>query len=311
MCLPRGNQACHVNFPYRKWVSSSFVANSIVIVVLQAVYWTLDISSATVHRWCNAETADAWEVQQFVILKYKLASLTSLACVLVFANLQCLGAISGSALLLAVTAAPARGTLGANDLLNGTGIAQAVAVEFFLTMLLVFVVFAAIDERNKAKNMAPLTIGLAVTCAHLFGVSLLLLSLFRYSGWSNVVALIDRNILFIFGNNLCAARVIVDYSLLEGIYSAEAELATTTAKALSVGKYLCQNLKVCYHPAHALAYPRMSTKCFQRSVMDSQQPLVPVLPLLWNCRSLILACPSIRQGHLVQLLWLTIGVITG
>ena len=86
-------------------------------------------------------------------------------------SIQCAGAISGSALLLAITPAYARGTLGANELMNGTDIVQGVVVEFIMTTLLIFVICAATDERNKAKSIAPLAIGLTVTTAHLFGVS--------------------------------------------------------------------------------------------------------------------------------------------
>ena len=82
-------------------------------------------------------------------------------------NVQCLGAVLGSAILYGATPEAHRATLGANGL--GEVPAWAgVLLELLLTMLLVLVVFAtAVDQsRGVAAGLAPLLIGLTVTGAH-------------------------------------------------------------------------------------------------------------------------------------------------
>jgi aquaporin-4 len=51
-------------------------------------------------------------------------------------------------------------------------VGRAFGVEFMITFVLVFTVFASCDgKRNDLKGSAPLTIGLSVTMCHLFAVS--------------------------------------------------------------------------------------------------------------------------------------------
>ena len=65
--------------------------------------------------------------------------------------------------------------LGNTGLGDGVGVGEGVAIEFFITFVLVMVVFgAAADEHNQinVKGSAPLAIGLSITACHLFAVNI-------------------------------------------------------------------------------------------------------------------------------------------
>jgi len=82
---------------------------------------------------------------------------------------QCIGALIGAALLLAIQpenddTIPGITTFGVN-----VGPGKAFLVEFVITFVLLLTVYAAAaDEGNEVKGSAPLAIGLAITIAHLF-----------------------------------------------------------------------------------------------------------------------------------------------
>jgi len=83
---------------------------------------------------------------------------------------QCIGALIGAALLLAIqpqstTRIP--GITSFNPQLTSPG--QAFLVEFVITFVLLLTVYAAAaDDGNEVKGSAPLAIGLAIGIAHLF-----------------------------------------------------------------------------------------------------------------------------------------------
>lgn len=82
---------------------------------------------------------------------------------------QVLGGLIGGYILKFLVNGPA-GATG----LNGIDAGQGFAIEFFITFLLVLVVFgAAADENNtpNVKGSAPLAIGLSITTCHMFAVS--------------------------------------------------------------------------------------------------------------------------------------------
>jgi len=88
---------------------------------------------------------------------------------------QCLGGLVGAGLLKALLgdlvekAGGAVGTTGFDKI----GAGQAFGIEFFITFVLVLVVFAAAaDENNEVKGSAPLAIGLSITTCHLFAIPL-------------------------------------------------------------------------------------------------------------------------------------------
>jgi len=98
---------------------------------------------------------------------------------LLYIVVQTVGAIVGAALLLVLTGqlksdSPSIGAVG----LNADGPVSAGAgfgIEFFITFVLVLVVYAAAADENNAgsvKGSAPLAIGFAISIGHLFAVPL-------------------------------------------------------------------------------------------------------------------------------------------
>lgn len=87
---------------------------------------------------------------------------------LLYIGAQCLGAIIGAALTYA-------STKDVSEACNGVpptmGAGEAFLREFVLTFLLVFVVFGTIDPKRDRRSPGPLSIGLAVTVAHLASVT--------------------------------------------------------------------------------------------------------------------------------------------
>lgn len=95
----------------------------------------------------------------------------SLAKAVFYIAAQSCGAILGALILKTVTPSQRWGSLGntlINKEMNNGG---AFGVEFMVTFVLVFTVFACLDDkRNDLKGSAPLTIGLSVTMCHLFAI---------------------------------------------------------------------------------------------------------------------------------------------
>ena len=101
---------------------------------------------------------------------------------LLYVVAQSAGAVVGAALLQALVPPTVRGRAGAaGETLGNTVLAaqlspaQGVGVEFFITLVLVLVVFAAAADENNAgsvKGSAPLAIGLSITTCHLFAIPL-------------------------------------------------------------------------------------------------------------------------------------------
>lgn len=86
---------------------------------------------------------------------------------------QCLGAVAGAGILKGLTPKEVQGALGATTVNPALNDFQAVGVEFLITFVLLFTVFAAIDsDRDDHTGSVALTIGLSVTVCHLFAVSI-------------------------------------------------------------------------------------------------------------------------------------------
>uniref|UniRef100_T1IHJ4 Aquaporin n=1 Tax=Strigamia maritima TaxID=126957 RepID=T1IHJ4_STRMM len=91
---------------------------------------------------------------------------------LLYIIVQSLGAIAGAGILKGLTPSGLHEAgLGAPGLNKNVEIAQGLGIEFFVTFILVSVVFAACDpNRTDVKGVAPFAIGLAVTTCHLLAV---------------------------------------------------------------------------------------------------------------------------------------------
>lgn len=85
---------------------------------------------------------------------------------------QCIGAIGGSATVMALIPNPKNLAWGNTGLGPGVEPLQGFGIEFFLGFILVFVVFGVCDP-NKADSKAPASviIGLTITLGHLFALS--------------------------------------------------------------------------------------------------------------------------------------------
>eukprot|EP00879_Flechtneria_rotunda_P028764 GHRR01030984.1.p1 GENE.GHRR01030984.1~~GHRR01030984.1.p1 ORF type:complete len:309 (+),score=86.99 GHRR01030984.1:184-1110(+) len=105
-----------------------------------------------------------------------LAGRVSIIRAAVYIACQLVGAILGSALVLAVDPMGYQAALGAANKLNAwatTG--NALGAEIILTAIFVFVVFAAVDQTRGARTahlpvLAPLAIGIAVFLAHVVAI---------------------------------------------------------------------------------------------------------------------------------------------
>lgn len=97
----------------------------------------------------------------------------SIAKAIFFVAAQCCGAVIGAFMLKSVTPFQRWGSLGNTKLNEEMNVGGALGVEFMITFVLVFTVFASIDKnRNDLNGSGPLTIGLSVTMCHLFAIPL-------------------------------------------------------------------------------------------------------------------------------------------
>jgi glycerol uptake facilitator-like aquaporin len=86
---------------------------------------------------------------------------------------QLLGALAGAATLMGLVPAYSRENLGLTMINSNVGVFKAFGIEFIITFLLAFTVFACLDKNRKDLGGSfPLAIGLSVTAGALFGVIL-------------------------------------------------------------------------------------------------------------------------------------------
>ena len=88
---------------------------------------------------------------------------------------QCVGGIAGAGILYGVTPGVVHGRLGATKVHSEMGLGQAFGVEFMITFLVVFTVFANLEPKRMDMGSRSLAIGLAVILGHLFAVRTLFL----------------------------------------------------------------------------------------------------------------------------------------
>uniref|UniRef100_A0A0B6ZX72 Aquaporin n=1 Tax=Arion vulgaris TaxID=1028688 RepID=A0A0B6ZX72_9EUPU len=95
----------------------------------------------------------------------------SLAKAVFFILFQLIGAVIGAGILFGLTPESYHGNLGMTMVNSKINLGQAVGIEFFVTLVLVFAVFASCDAKRKDLNgSTPLSIGLAVTMCHLWAI---------------------------------------------------------------------------------------------------------------------------------------------
>ena len=75
-------------------------------------------------------------------------------------------------ILYGVTPVIVHGRLGVTLIHPQVGNAQAFGVEFMITFIVVFTVFANLEPKRSDMGSRSLSIGLAVTLGHLFAVSI-------------------------------------------------------------------------------------------------------------------------------------------
>ncbi|GLH10816.1 Aquaporin-1 variant A [Gryllus bimaculatus] len=84
---------------------------------------------------------------------------------------QCIGAITGTAILKALTPDKVQSNLGMTTLGPNVTAIQGFGIEFFLGFILVLVVFGVCDpNKPTTAGIAPLVIGLTVTVGHLMAI---------------------------------------------------------------------------------------------------------------------------------------------
>jgi len=96
---------------------------------------------------------------------------------LLYILFQCLGALTGAAILSGLVPVELRGAadLGQTKINSNLSQGNAVAVEMLVTFVLVLVVFAAAADpvnAREVKGSAPLAIGLSITACHLWAIPL-------------------------------------------------------------------------------------------------------------------------------------------
>ena len=121
--------------------------------------------------WCLAHISGG-HINPAVTIAMLLTRKISVVKALLYMIAQCLGAILGAGILLGVTPALNRGALGVTMLHPNINQYQGFGVEFCVTFVLVFCVFATCDgQRSDIHGSRALSIGLSVTVCHLFAVS--------------------------------------------------------------------------------------------------------------------------------------------
>ncbi|KAM6469342.1 aquaporin-5-like isoform 1-T2 [Liasis olivaceus] len=82
-----------------------------------------------------------------------------------------LGALAGAGIIYAVTPIDIRRTLSSNDVSKDISSGQAFVVEMILTFSVVMCIFSVTDKRRcESRGNSGLSIGLAVSMAHLVGI---------------------------------------------------------------------------------------------------------------------------------------------
>uniref|UniRef100_A0A8C6X5A0 Aquaporin-5 n=1 Tax=Naja naja TaxID=35670 RepID=A0A8C6X5A0_NAJNA len=106
-----------------------------------------------------------------VTLAYFVGNQISIVRFVFYMILQVLGALAGTGIIYAVTPGEVRSTLFANQIPKDITSGEAFLIEIILTFSVVMCIFSVTDKRRRESgSYAALSIGLAVTMAHLVGI---------------------------------------------------------------------------------------------------------------------------------------------
>ncbi|XP_015676654.1 aquaporin-5 [Protobothrops mucrosquamatus] len=105
-----------------------------------------------------------------VTLAYFVGNQISIVRFVFYMILQVMGALAGTGIIYSVTPGDIRSTLFANNVSKDTFASEAFVIEIILTFSVVMCIFSVNDKRRRDGNNAALSIGLAVSMAHLIGI---------------------------------------------------------------------------------------------------------------------------------------------
>ncbi|XP_074646932.1 aquaporin-4-like isoform X2 [Tubulanus polymorphus] len=121
--------------------------------------------------WCLGN-ASGGHINPAVSVAMVVTGKISIARTMLYMFAQCGGAIVGAGILRGVTPYQVSEKIGATVLATFMTPAQGFGVEFLISFILVFTVFATCDtKRNDLKGCGPLAVGLAVVTGHLMAVN--------------------------------------------------------------------------------------------------------------------------------------------
>jgi len=120
--------------------------------------------------WCICHLSGG-HINPAVTVGLLITRKISLIKAIFFIIAQCTGAVIGAGALKGLTPPAVQGALGSTSVNGSLSQAQGFGIEFMITFVLVFTVFASCDgKRTDLNGSAPLTIGLSVTLCHLFAI---------------------------------------------------------------------------------------------------------------------------------------------
>ncbi|KAK2162115.1 hypothetical protein LSH36_103g00003 [Paralvinella palmiformis] len=124
--------------------------------------------------YCLRRTSGA-HLNPVVTIATAVTCKISAARAAIYVTSQTFGALFGASFLYAVTPEPFRGTLGCTTPQDGVSEGQGFGVEFFCTLILIFVTFACFEEHDQEEERrcpGHLIVGLAVASLSFYAVPL-------------------------------------------------------------------------------------------------------------------------------------------
>ncbi|KAJ7317770.1 hypothetical protein JRQ81_003932 [Phrynocephalus forsythii] len=181
---PRSRRQEFFSIKFAQVVVCEFVATVIFIFIAlgAALRWPLEqpsvlqISLAFGVTVCSLVQAfghvSGTHLNPAVTIAYFVGNQISIIRLVFYVVLQLLGAIIGAGILYIVTPPDVGRTIALNDLSPEISPGEALVVEIILTFSVVMCIFSSTDKRRTdSRGNSALSIGLAVTMAHLIGIN--------------------------------------------------------------------------------------------------------------------------------------------